>query len=96
MTHVAAYVHGIYPRSEELVAATRDLDRGRTTAEAVTAQGVQLRVPDRATLTLKGGATDVASTILALDDAYGTDVAVKLVDGPTHLWTGPARAGPFD
>jgi len=35
MTNVAAYVHGIYPRSEELVAATRDLDRGRTTAEAV-------------------------------------------------------------
>jgi 5-methyltetrahydropteroyltriglutamate--homocysteine methyltransferase len=30
-----AYLHGIYPRSEELVAATRDLDRGRTTPEAV-------------------------------------------------------------
>jgi 5-methyltetrahydropteroyltriglutamate--homocysteine methyltransferase len=27
---VAAYVPGIYPRSEDLVAATRDLDRGRT------------------------------------------------------------------
>jgi len=35
MTEIAAYLHGIYPRSEELVAATRDLDRGRTTAEAV-------------------------------------------------------------
>ena len=32
---IKAYVHGIYPRSEALVAATRDLDRGRTTAEAV-------------------------------------------------------------
>jgi 5-methyltetrahydropteroyltriglutamate--homocysteine methyltransferase len=32
---IAAYVPGIYPRSESLVAATRDLDRGRTTAEAV-------------------------------------------------------------
>ena len=27
---VAAYQHGIYPRSEEVVAATRGLDRGRT------------------------------------------------------------------
>lgn len=33
-----AFVPGIYPRSEELVQATRDLDRGRTTQEAVDAQ----------------------------------------------------------
>ena len=33
-----AFVPGIYPRSEELVQATRDLDRGRTTEEAVDAQ----------------------------------------------------------
>jgi 5-methyltetrahydropteroyltriglutamate--homocysteine methyltransferase len=32
---VEAFVPGIYPRSEELVQATRDLDRGRTTPEAV-------------------------------------------------------------
>jgi 5-methyltetrahydropteroyltriglutamate--homocysteine methyltransferase len=31
---IKAYVHGIYPRSESVVAATRDLDRGRTTPEA--------------------------------------------------------------
>ena len=30
-----AFVPGIYPRSEALVQATRDLDRGRTTPEAV-------------------------------------------------------------
>ena len=30
---VAAYQHGIYPRSEEVVAATRGLERGRTTLE---------------------------------------------------------------
>jgi 5-methyltetrahydropteroyltriglutamate--homocysteine methyltransferase len=35
---VQAFVPGIYPRSEELVQATRDLDRGRTTEEAVDAQ----------------------------------------------------------
>jgi 5-methyltetrahydropteroyltriglutamate--homocysteine methyltransferase len=33
-----AFVPGIYPRSEELVQATRDLDRGRTTQEAVDEQ----------------------------------------------------------
>ena len=33
-----AFAPGIYPRSEELVQATRDLDRGRTTQEAVEAQ----------------------------------------------------------
>jgi len=35
---VEALVPGIYPRSEELVQATRDLDRGRTTLEAVDEQ----------------------------------------------------------
>jgi 5-methyltetrahydropteroyltriglutamate--homocysteine methyltransferase len=34
-----AFAPGIYPRSEALVQATRDLDRGRTTEEAVEAQG---------------------------------------------------------
>lgn len=33
-----AYAPGIYPRSEALVQATRDLDRGRTTQEAVDEQ----------------------------------------------------------
>jgi 5-methyltetrahydropteroyltriglutamate--homocysteine methyltransferase len=33
-----AFAPGIYPRSEALVQATRDLDRGRTTAEAVDEQ----------------------------------------------------------
>jgi 5-methyltetrahydropteroyltriglutamate--homocysteine methyltransferase len=33
-----AYAPGIYPRSEALVQATRDLDRGRTTKEAVDEQ----------------------------------------------------------
>src|SRR5689334_25327951 len=35
MTRVLAYQHGIYPRSERVVAATRDLERGRTTPRAV-------------------------------------------------------------
>jgi 5-methyltetrahydropteroyltriglutamate--homocysteine methyltransferase len=32
---IEAYQHGIYPRSEKVVAATRDVERGRTTPEAV-------------------------------------------------------------
>ncbi len=35
MTEVVAYQHGIYPRSEAVVAATRDLERGRTTQDVV-------------------------------------------------------------
>jgi 5-methyltetrahydropteroyltriglutamate--homocysteine methyltransferase len=38
LPEIRAYAPGIYARSEELVQATRDLDRGRTTEEAVTAQ----------------------------------------------------------
>jgi 5-methyltetrahydropteroyltriglutamate--homocysteine methyltransferase len=36
-TEIAAYQHGIFPRSESVVAATRDLERGRTSEEAVEA-----------------------------------------------------------
>lgn len=35
MPDLIAYLHGIYPRSEAVVAGTRDLDRGRTTPQAV-------------------------------------------------------------
>jgi 5-methyltetrahydropteroyltriglutamate--homocysteine methyltransferase len=38
LPEIRAYAPGIYARSEELVQATRDLDRGRTTEEAITAQ----------------------------------------------------------
>lgn len=38
MTRVLAYQHGIYPRSEAVVAATRDVERGRTTPELVAAR----------------------------------------------------------
>jgi 5-methyltetrahydropteroyltriglutamate--homocysteine methyltransferase len=38
LPEIKAYAPGIYARSEELVQATRDLDRGRTTEEAVEKQ----------------------------------------------------------
>jgi len=52
-----AYAPGIYPRSEALVQATRDLDRGRTSPEAVDRQvesdlGELVGVQERAGLTL--------------------------------------------
>jgi 5-methyltetrahydropteroyltriglutamate--homocysteine methyltransferase len=40
LPEIKAYAPGIYARSEELVQATRDLDRGRTTLEAVEKQRV--------------------------------------------------------
>jgi 5-methyltetrahydropteroyltriglutamate--homocysteine methyltransferase len=52
-----AYAPGIYPRSEALVQATRDLDRGRGTQEAVDAQVAEdfrelVAVQEQAGLTL--------------------------------------------
>ena len=38
MAELQAFIPGLYARSEELVQATRDLDRGRTSAEAVEEQ----------------------------------------------------------
>jgi 5-methyltetrahydropteroyltriglutamate--homocysteine methyltransferase len=38
LPEIRAYAPGVYARSEELVQATRDLDRGRTTEEAVEEQ----------------------------------------------------------
>jgi 5-methyltetrahydropteroyltriglutamate--homocysteine methyltransferase len=38
VAELKAFVPGLYPRSEALVQATRDLDRGRTTQEAVDEQ----------------------------------------------------------
>ena len=38
MAELQAFVPGLYPRSEALVQATRDLDRGRTSQEAVDEQ----------------------------------------------------------
>src|SRR5712691_3022242 len=40
---IAAYQHGLFPRSESVVAVTRDLERGRTTEEAVEAAFVDDR-----------------------------------------------------
>jgi hypothetical protein len=58
--------------------------------ELVSITGVQVKVLDRSLLNVDGG-VDVASTMAALGDAYGSEVALRLVDGATHLWTGPAR-----
>jgi hypothetical protein len=59
-------------------------------AHGITSAGVQLRVAERAQLMLSGP-PDVASTMSALGAAYGADVALRVVDGATPLWTGPAR-----
>ena len=38
MAELEAFAPGLYARSEELVQATRDLDRGRTSQDAVDEQ----------------------------------------------------------
>jgi 5-methyltetrahydropteroyltriglutamate--homocysteine methyltransferase len=38
VAELQAFIPGLFPRSEDLVQATRDLDRGRTTQEAVDSQ----------------------------------------------------------
>ena len=56
----------------------------------MSAKGVEVRV-----LSYQGAPVDgsqgVAATATRLGTVLGTDVALRLVDGATHLWTGPAR-----
>ena len=59
-------------------------------AESVSASGVRLTVPGRAMLNVNGS-SDVAGTMAALCDAYGSEVGLRLVEGTSHRWTGPAR-----
>jgi hypothetical protein len=76
-----AYVH---PMGSDLAAPVE----ART--ESISAKGVQILIQDRELLQV-GGEADVASTMAALGATYGSEVALRLVDGTTPLWTGPAR-----
>jgi 5-methyltetrahydropteroyltriglutamate--homocysteine methyltransferase len=66
---VQATLAGIHPRSEELVQATRDLDRGRTDAKAL----AEVRRRDAQALVdvqHKGGFTHVSDGLLAWQDLF--------------------------
>lgn len=76
-----AYVHrGGGAAAEPIVART----------EAVSAKGVEVRVVSFLGEALDGS-QGVAATATRLGDVLGSEVALRLVDGATHLWTGPAR-----
>jgi 5-methyltetrahydropteroyltriglutamate--homocysteine methyltransferase len=69
MALIGAYLHGIYPRSEELVAATRDLDRGRTTAGAVADRQAQ-DLADLVALQGEAGMTFTSDGLLTWQDLF--------------------------
>ncbi|HEV3407112.1 MAG TPA: hypothetical protein VG079_00365, partial [Gaiellaceae bacterium] len=80
---LSAFVPGIYPRSEALVQATRDLDRGRTTQEAVDEQAARdldalLRAQEQAGVDL------LADGMLAWHDLFR-----PLVEASAGLELGP-------
>lgn len=86
-TEIAAYQPGIYPRSEALVAATRDLDRARTSAAAVEAR----RRQDRAALVelqRAAGLDYLSDGLLAWQDLFRPLVAASagLTPGPLVRW----------
>ena len=82
-----AYQHGIYPRSEQLVAATRDLDRGRT--DAATVDGEFGRDRDRFVAAQREGGRDYLSDgMLRWQDVFRpfVEAAEGLSSGPLTRW----------
>jgi 5-methyltetrahydropteroyltriglutamate--homocysteine methyltransferase len=77
-----AFAPGIYPRSEELVQATRDLDRGRTTPEAVDEQ-VDRDLAELVTVQNQAGLDLFADGMLRWQDTFR-----PLVEGTEGLETG--------
>lgn len=82
-----AYQHGIYPRSERLVAATRDLDRGRT--DQATVDGVFRDDRERFVAAQSEAGLDYLSDgLLRWQDMFRpfVDAAEGLTSGPLTRW----------
>ena len=77
-----AFIPGLYPRSEALVQATRDLDRGRTTPEAVDDQ------TDVDLAQLVSAQQDAGFDLLADGMLRWQDIFRPLVEGSEGLETG--------
>ncbi len=77
-----AFVPGLYPRSEELIQATRDLDRGRTTPEAVDEQ------TERDLAQLVSAQQDAGFDLLADGMLRWQDIFRPFVEGSEGLQTG--------
>ena len=106
-----AFVTGIYPRSEQLVQATRDLDRGRTTEDAVDEQVERdlaelVSVQQAAGLDLLSdgmlGWQDLFRPLLEATDGLETGALTRFLDTNTfyrapHATTAmPKLTGPLD
>jgi 5-methyltetrahydropteroyltriglutamate--homocysteine methyltransferase len=78
-----AFAPGIYPRSEALVQATRDLDRGRTSAEAVDEQ-VQRDLDELVRVQQEAGLDLLADGMLRWQDLFR-----PLLEGSDGLEPGP-------
>ena len=79
-----AFIPGLYPRSEALVQATRDLDRGRTTEEAVDEQ-VERDLGELVSVQQEAGVDLLADGMLRWQDIFR-----PLVEGSEGLETGRA------
>jgi 5-methyltetrahydropteroyltriglutamate--homocysteine methyltransferase len=66
---VKAFIPGLYPRSEALVQATRDLDRGRTTDEAVDEQ-VERDLAELVSVQQEAGLDLLADGMLRWQDVF--------------------------
>lgn len=77
-----AFVPGLYPRSEALIQATRDLDRGRTTPEAVDEQ-VDRDLAELLTVQQQAGLDLLADGMLRWQDVFR-----PLVEASEGLETG--------
>jgi 5-methyltetrahydropteroyltriglutamate--homocysteine methyltransferase len=78
-----AFAPGIYPRSEALVQATRDLDRGRTSAEAVDEQ-VRRDLDELVRVQQEAGLDLLADGMLRWQDLFR-----PLLEGSDGLEPGP-------
>ena len=78
-----AFAPGIYPRSEALVQATRDLDRGRTTADAVDEQ-VRRDLDELVRVQQEAGLDLLADGMLRWQDLFR-----PLLEGSDGLEPGP-------
>jgi|SRR5262245_14077820 len=87
MTEIGGYLQGLYPRSEALVAATRDVDRGRQPPQVVQAQ----QEVDRAeiiALQRDAGLAFVSTGFLSWADLFRPliEACAGLATGPLVRW----------
>ena len=87
MTEIGCYLHGLYPRSEALVAATRDVDRGRQPPRVVQARR-DVDHGEIVALQRDAGLTLVSSGFLSWADLFRplVDACPGLATGPLVRW----------